>query len=52
MASGTSKCNSVARCVNKLKQFRAEATRYVEFEHLYRATVDIATMKMWLGDVT
>jgi transposase len=44
--------NTVERCVNKLKQFRAVATRYDKRDFMFQATVDIATMKIWLRDLT
>ncbi|MGI5236654.1 IS5 family transposase [Dactylosporangium sp. CA-139066] len=44
--------NTVERCINKLKQFRAVATRYDKRDYMFRATVDIATMKIWLRDLT
>lgn len=45
--------NTVERCVNKkLKQFRAVATRYDKRDFMYQATVDIATMKIWVRDLT
>lgn len=44
--------NTVERCVNRLKQFRAVATRYDKRDYMYRATLDIATMKIWLRDLT
>ena len=44
--------NTVERCINKLKQFRAVATRYDKREYMFQATVDIATMKIWLRDLT
>jgi hypothetical protein len=34
------------RCINKLKQFRAVATRYDKRDHMYRATLDVATVKI------
>ena len=37
---------------NKLKQFRAVATRYDKRQYMYYATVDIATIKIWLRDLT
>ena len=33
--------NAAERCINKLKQFRAVATRYDKRDYMYRATVDI-----------
>lgn len=44
--------NTVERAVNKLKQFRAVATRYDKREAMYLATMDIATIKIWLRDLT
>jgi transposase len=44
--------NTAERCINKLKQFRGVATRYDKRDYMYRATVDIATMKIWLRDLT
>lgn len=44
--------NTVERCINKLKQFRAVATRYDKRVYMYEATVDIATIKIWLRDLT
>lgn len=44
--------NTVERCINKLKQFRAVATRYDKRAYMYEATVDIATIKIWLRDLT
>jgi hypothetical protein len=32
--------------------FRAVATRYDKRRYMYQATVDIATMKIWLRDLT
>jgi transposase len=44
--------NTAERCINKLKQFRAVATRYDKRDYMYRATVAIATMHIWLRDLT
>jgi transposase len=44
--------NTVERAFNKLKQFRAVATRYDKREYMYYAIVDIATIKIWLRDLT
>ena len=43
--------NTVERAVNKLKQFRAVATRFDKREYMYLATVDVATIKIWLRDL-
>lgn len=43
--------NTVERAISKLKQFRAVATRYDKRAYMYLATVDIATIKIWLRDL-
>ena len=43
--------NTVERAFNKLKQFRAVATRYDKRQYMYYATVDVATIKIWLRDL-
>jgi transposase len=42
--------NTVERCFNKLRQFRAVATRYDKREHIYQGTVDVASIRIWLHD--
>jgi transposase len=42
--------NVVERCINKLKEFRAVATRYDKREYVYRGTVDVASIRIWLRD--
>jgi transposase len=42
--------NTVERCFNKLKQFRAVATRYDKRDYMYQATVDVASIRIWLRD--
>jgi transposase len=44
--------NTVERAFSKLKQFRAVATRYDKRQFMYYATVDVATIKIWLRDLT
>jgi transposase len=39
----------VERCVNKLKAFRAVATRYDKRERI-QGTVDVASIRIWLRD--
>lgn len=34
----------------KLKQFRAVATRYDKRDFMYQATVDVASVRIWLRD--
>jgi transposase len=40
--------NVVERCVNKLKQWRAIATRYDKRAVNYRAAILVASLVMWL----
>jgi transposase len=40
--------NVVERCFNRLKQYRAIATRYDKTALSYQAMIDLATLKMWL----
>ncbi len=40
--------NVVERAINRLKDFRAVATRYEKRGHNYLAVVTIATMILWL----
>jgi len=42
--------NTVERCFGKLKQFRAVATRYDKRDIIYQATVDLASIRIWLQD--
>jgi transposase len=42
--------NTVERCFSKLKQFRAVATRYDKRDFMYQATVDVASIRVWLRD--
>jgi transposase len=42
--------NTVERCFSKLKQFRAVATRYDKRDFMYQATVDVASIRIWLPD--
>ncbi len=42
--------NTVERCINKLRQFRAVATRFDKREVIYRGTIDVASIKIWLRD--
>lgn len=41
--------NVVERCVNKLKQWRAVATRYDKRAVNYQATVTVAALMVWLA---
>jgi len=42
--------NTVERCFSKLKQFRAVATRYDKRDYMYQATIDVASIRIWLRD--
>ena len=42
--------NTVERCFNKLRQFRAVATRYDKRKLIYQGTVDVASIRIWLRD--
>ena len=42
--------NSVERAINKLKQNRAVATRYDKRDYVWRGTVDVAAIRIWLRD--
>jgi transposase len=42
--------NTVERCFGKLKQFRAFATRYDRREIIFRGTIDVASIRIWLRD--
>lgn len=42
--------NVVERCINKLKAFRAVATRYDKREYIFGGTVDVASIRIWLRD--
>ena len=43
--------NTVERAINKLKAFRGVATRYDKRDYMYQATIDVATIKIWLRDL-
>lgn len=42
--------NTVERAINKLKQNRAVATRYDKRDYVWRGTVDVAAIRLWLRD--
>jgi len=41
---------TVERCFSKLQQFRGVATRYDKRDFIYQATVDVASIRIWLRD--
>jgi transposase len=43
--------NTVERCVNKLRQHRAVATRYDKRQAIYQGTIDVASIRIWLRDL-
>lgn len=42
--------NVVERAINKLKSYRAVATRYDKRDYTFRGTVDVASIRIWLRD--
>jgi transposase len=40
--------NSVERAINKLKQHRALATRYDKRDYVWRGTIDVVVIRIWL----
>ena len=44
--------NTVERAFCRLRQHRAVATRYDKRDFVYRGTVDVATIRIWLRDLT
>ena len=42
--------NTVERAISKLRQHRAVATRYDKRDFVYRGTVDVAAIRIWLRD--
>lgn len=42
--------NVVEQAINKLKGYRAVASRYDKRGYIYRGTIDIASIRIWLRD--
>ena len=42
--------NTVERAINLLRGYRAVATRYDKREFVYKATIDVASIRIWLRD--
>lgn len=42
--------NTVERAINKLRVTRAVATRYDKRDFVYRGTIDVASIRIWLRD--
>ncbi|MBT8224639.1 MAG: hypothetical protein KJO75_03895 [Dactylosporangium sp.] len=49
---GCRRRNTVDRAVSKLQAFRARAARYDKRDHMYQATPDVASTRIWLHDLT
>jgi len=42
--------NIVERAINRLKEYRAVATRYDKRDFVFRGTIDVASIRIWLRD--
>ena len=42
--------NTVERAINKLREVRAVATRYDKRDYVFRGTIDVASIRIWLRD--
>jgi transposase len=44
--------NTVERAINRLRGYRAVATRYDKREFVYKGTIDVASIGIWLREPT
>ena len=44
--------NTTERAINKLKAYRAVAMRTDKREYIYNGTIDVASIRIWLRDLT
>ena len=49
-AAGYKQRNTVERAFCQLRQHRAVATRYDKRDFVYRGTIDVAAIRIWLRD--
>jgi hypothetical protein len=42
----------MGRAINKLKAYRAVAMRTDKREYIYNGTIDVASIRIWLRDLT
>jgi transposase len=42
--------NAVERTINRMRQYRAVATRYDKRDYIWRGTIDVAGIRIWLRD--
>lgn len=42
--------NTIERVLNRLTSYRAVATRYDKRDFVYRGTIDVASIRIWLRD--
>jgi transposase len=48
IAPRTKRRNEVERLINRLKGFRAVATRYYKRAYVFHGTVSVAAIRLWL----